>query len=368
MDHFKFTWKHRFLCIFTIAGVALAQFGCGGKRSGGASTEASRNVSLKLVSSYNKDLPIIGESVVRFAERARLASAGSVDVRIFDPGELVPAMEVLDAVSAGKVEAGYSASGFWMGKLPASPLFSAVPFGPGLGEYLAWFHHGNGMKLYQQMYDDAGLNVKVFVLTLLPPETSGWFKKEIASVDDLKGLKMRFFGLGGDVMEKLGVSVEAMAGGEIFPALEKGVLDATEFSMPVIDANLQFHKLADYNYFPGWHQQTTALELLINKDTWNSLSASQQAVIELSCRDCVVQTIADGEAAQSAVLDRNATELGVHNQTWPPELLAAFRDAWDEVVTEQCAEDPFFKQVWDDLSAFRVDYGKWKRLGYLSDE
>lgn len=323
---------------------------------------------MKLVSSYNRDLPIIGDSVVRFADQAKKASAGSLQVRVFDPGELVPAMEVLDAVSAGKVEAGYAAAGFWMGKLPASPLFSAVPFGPELGEYLAWFYDGNGMQLYQEMYDDAGLNVKVFILTILPPETSGWFKKKITTPADLQGLKMRFFGLGGDVMEKLGVSVEAMAGGEIFPALEKGVLDATEFSMPVIDANLQFHKLADYNYFPGWHQQTTALELLINMETWNELSPSQQAIIELACRDCVLQSIAQGEAAQARVIERNASELDVKNEVWSPELLAAFKEAWEEVVAEQCASDPFFKRVWEDLAAFRVDYRKWKRLGYLNDE
>ncbi|MGK0186086.1 MAG: TRAP-type mannitol/chloroaromatic compound transport system substrate-binding protein [Verrucomicrobiales bacterium] len=354
----------------SIAIVAMAGClsSCGGKSGGGASAESSRKVSLKLVSSYNKDLPIIGDSVVRFAGQAEKASGGSLQVRIFDPGELVPAMEVLDAVSAGKVEAGYAAAGFWMGKLPASPLFSAVPFGPELGEYLAWFYQGNGMQLYQEMYDDAGLNVKVFILTILPPETSGWFKKKIEIPADLQGLKMRFFGLGGDVMEKLGVSVEAMPGGEIFPALEKGVLDATEFSMPVIDANLQFHKLADYNYFPGWHQQTTALELLINGDTWKELSASQQAIIELACRDCVLQSIASGEASQSSVIKHNAAKLGVHNETWPPELLATFKGAWEEVVTEQCASDPFFKRVWDDLSAFRADYREWKKLGYLDEE
>ena len=353
---------------FTLMALLLGLCACGGKRGGEGTAGSSKRVSLKLVSSYNKDLPIIGEGVVRFAEKAKLASSGSINVRIFEPGELVPAMEVLDAVAAGKVEAGYSASGFWMGKMPASPLFSAVPFGPGLGEYLAWFYHGNGMDLYQEMYDRAGMNVKVFILTVLPPETSGWFKKEIADVADLKGMKMRFFGLGGNVMEHLGVAVEAMPAGEIFPALEKGVIDATEYSMPVIDANLRFHKLASYNYFPGWHQQTTALELLINKDVWSELSDSQRAVIEMTCRDCVLQSVADGEASQSAAIARNAKEFGVHNKTWPPEVLEAFRRAWDKVVEEQCSKDAFFKQVWDDLQAFRKDYRGWERLGYLNGD
>ena len=366
MGNAYFNFMRSIIRLVFVTVVTLGLCGCGEKRGREAGTDSSRSVSLKLVSSYNKDLPIIGEGVVRFAERAKLASGGSLDVRIFEPGELVPAMEVLDAVAAGKVEAGYCAAGFWMGKLPAGPLFSAVPFGPGLGEYLAWFYHGNGMELYQEMYDRAGLNVKVIILTVLPPETSGWFKKEITGVEDLRGLKMRIFGLGGDVMEELGVAVEAMPGAEIFPALEKGVLDATEYSMPVIDANLQFHKLANYNYFPGWHQQTTALELLINKDAWKSLSDSQRAVIELACRDGVLQSIADGEASQASAIDRNASEYGVQNKTWPPEVLSAFRAAWDKVVAEQCANDAFFKRVWEDLQAFRADYRGWERLGYLN--
>ena len=342
--------------------------GCGGGNQdsvGGADKE----VKLKLVSFYPEDLPIIGETLVRFKERVGTASSGSIGVRVFEPGELVQGSEILDAVSSGKVDAGYSASGFWMGKMPAAPLFSSVPFGPGLGEYLAWFYEGNGMDLYQEMYDEAGFNVKVLILAMLPPETSGWFAKEIETVEDLNGLKMRFFGLGGSVVEKLGVSVSSdISSPEIYPALEKKILDATEYSMPVIDESLQLYKLVKYNYYPGWHQQTTALELIINKDVWNSLSTAQQAVIEMACRDGVTFSAARGDGAQSAVMQRNEEEHGVINKQWPPELLAAFEEKWAEIVSEQSAADPYFKKVWDDLQQFRAEYRQWHRLGYLKED
>ena len=156
---------------------------------------------------------------------------------------------------------------------------------------------------------------------------------------------MRFFGLGGLVMQKMGVSVNILPGGEIFPAIEKKVIDATEFSMPVIDENMGFHKLAKYNYFPGWHQQASAFELLINKNVWNSLSSTQQIVIEMACRDNIVYSIATGEASQAADLQRNELKHEVETLSWPPEIIEAYREKWLEVVNEQSAADSFFKKV-----------------------
>jgi TRAP-type mannitol/chloroaromatic compound transport system substrate-binding protein len=166
-------------------------------------------------------------------------------------------------------------------------------------------------------------------------------------------------------MQKLGVSVNILPGGEIFPALEKKVIDATEFSMPVIDENMGFHKLAKYNYFPGWHQQATAFELLINKDVWNNLSSTQQVIIEMACRDTIVHSIATGEASQAAVLQRNELEHGVEILDWQPEIMEAYREKWLEVVDEQSAADPFFKKVWDDFSDFRKQYATWGSKAYL---
>ena len=329
--------------------------------SGESTTVKKQN--LRLVSQQNLATPIVGEQLVWLADNINEMAAGSLQIKVYGPDKLVGAMEVLDAVSSGKVELGYSASGFWMGKIPAAPLFCSVPFGPDAAEYLSWFFYGNGMKLYQEMYDTHNFNVKVLLCGLIPPESSGWFANEIKSLDDLQGLKMRFFGLGGDIMKKYGVAVRLLPPGEIYPALEKGVIDATEFSMPSIDEQLGFYKIAKYNYFPGWHQQATTFELLINKDIWNSLAPSQQAIIENAALANMIKGIAVGEGSQGPAMKRNV-ERGVHQVSWSPEIIEQFRNTWHEVVAEKVEEDPYFKKVWEDLEAFRADYKEWSSRAY----
>jgi TRAP-type mannitol/chloroaromatic compound transport system substrate-binding protein len=201
--------------------------------------------------------------------------------------------------------------------------------------------------------------------SVLSPETSGWFHKPINSVADLKGLRMRFFGLGGKTMEKLGASVSLLPAGEIFPALEKKALDATEFSMPAIDQRLGFYKIAKYNYFPGWHQQATILELLINKDTWNSMSDTQRALIKMATMANLTNTLAHTEAIQGAVIRENVENRGVKNMYWSDEMLATFKKSWEEVAVELSAKNPQFKKTYDDLQAFRKDYAYWSKLGFL---
>ncbi len=242
--------------------------------------QAADRVLLKTPIAFGSHLPALGTPIKWVSEQLPVMSDGSVKMKIYEPGKLVGAKEILDAVSSGKVNSGYATAGYWQGKMPAAALFSAVPFGPEAGEYMAWLYYGNGMNLYQEMYDTNGFNVKVIPCAIISPETSGWFKKEINTPEDLKGLNMRFFGLGASVMEKLGVSTSQLPGGEIFGALEKGAIDATEFSQPAIDKLLGLHKIAKYNYFPGWHQQATVFELLVNKDAWGKMSKGQQAIVE----------------------------------------------------------------------------------------
>lgn len=326
----------------------------------------AKNLMLKTQSIYPTALPVLGDTMVWFSDQMKAASDGELVFKYFNPGKLVPGMEILESVSKGRIQAGYASAGFWAGKLPGAVLFGSVPFGPEAPEYLAWMFKGNGMKLYQEMYDNAGFNVKAFPLGVLSPETSGWFAKEIKTVDDLKGLKMRFFGLGGKVMQKLGVSVTLLPPAEIFPALEKGAIDATEFSMPSIDKNLGFYKVAKYNYYPGWHQQATFLELLINKDVWeNKMTPAQRAMVELGVRASMMNSLAIAEGTQGPVIKENAEKRGVKNMYWSDDMLATFKSAWKEVHEEQSAKDAFFKKVWDDLSAFRAEYAYWNKLGFL---
>ncbi|MGD9125435.1 MAG: TRAP transporter substrate-binding protein [Desulfarculaceae bacterium] len=327
----------------------------------------AKKVLLKTQSIYSLATPILGDTSLWFSKQVQKASGGELIFKIYDPGKLVPGMEILESVSKGRIQAGYASAGFWAGKLPAGRLFGSVPFGPEAPEYVAWMFAGNGMKLYQEMYDKAGYKVKAFPIVLLAPETSGWFAKEIKTMDDLKGLKMRFFGLGGAVMQKLGVNVTLLPPAEIFPALEKRAIDATEYSMPVIDKKLGFYKIVKYNYYPGWHQQATFLELLINKDVWDKkLSDSQKALVELSAKATLLQSLARGEALQGDVIKENASKRGVKNMYWSPEMMKAFKKAWEEVRKEQEAKDPFFKKVWDDLSAFRKNYAFWSSYGFMT--
>lgn len=321
-------------------------------------------ILLKAPTYYNTSLPGLGSPAKYVADNVALLSGGSLKVKVYEPGKLVNSKEILDAVSTGKVQAGFATPGNWGGKIPAARLFSAVPFGPEAPEYVSWFYYGNGNKLHQELYDSAGLNVKTQLCGIIAPETSGWFNKEIKTAEDLKGLKMRFFGLGALVMEKLGVSTVGLPGGEIFPALEKGAIDATEFSMPAIDKRIGLSKIMKYNYFPGWHQQATTIEMLINKDVWNKMSETQQAVIEHMCKSTTLNSLAEGEAIQSDVMKENIAN-GVTNKYWSPEMLDTFKAKWEEVVAEQEAADPNFKKIWADLQAFRESYDLWEANAFL---
>ena len=329
-----------------------------------APAQAADKLLLKTPIAFGSHLPALGTPIVWVADQLKTVSDGNVKMKIYEPGKLVSPKEILDAVSSGKVNSGYSTAGYWQGKMPAAALFSAVPFGPEAGEYMAWLYYGNGMSLYQEMYDTAGYNVKVLPCAIISPETSGWFSKPIEKPEDLKGLNMRFFGLGADVMEKLGVGTVQLPGGEIFGALEKGAIDASEFSQPAIDQRLGFHKIVKYNYFPGWHQQATVFELLINKDTWGKMSKGQQALVETTCKASMTNAIAEGEAMQFPVMEK-AKENGVQIRYWNDTMLSTFKSTWDEVVAEKTAADPFFKKVWDDMSTFRTGYDLWEANAFL---
>jgi len=318
----------------------------------------------EMTSGYSANLPILGTASVAFVEKVNGISE-SVEFEHFNPGELVPALEMLDAVSNGSVDAAYSTSGYWQGKMPAAGLFAAVPFGPEPGEMLAWMLYDDGMTLFQRLYDENGYNVKVLLCGMYAPETSGWFKQEITSLDDLKGLNMRFFGLGAEVMQKLGVSTSLLAGGDIFPALERGAIDASEFSMPIVDANLGFYNIAKYNYFPGWHQPATMFELLINKDRWETLDERSQKQIEIACMANLADNFAEGEAKNFPAMVENVEEHGVNIKQWDQEFLDAFEAAWLEVAQELAAEDEYFAEVWADLEEFREGYKTWFNNIYL---
>lgn len=319
-------------------------------------------VKWKLSSAYPSTMPQIGTLAVRLVEQLTAVSAGNFQVRFYEPGALVPALEAFEAISKSALEAGWSTPGYWAGKVPALQLFSAVPFGMRSDEYMAWYYFGGGKALFEEIYHRH--NIHSVMCGMIAPEASGWFKREIKTVDDFKGLKIRFFGLGGKVLEKLGASTQLLASGDIFPALELGTIDATEFSMPAIDINLGFYQAADHYYFPGWHQQSTFFDLMINLDEWNKLTDTQRAQLESVCGDNIRYSIAQGEAIQSQAL-KTMREKGVKIHKWSPEILSALKAAWQDVIVEESAKNADFKRVHDSFAAFREAHKDWRSLGYL---
>jgi len=322
---------------------------------------------LEMTSAFGKSLPILGTAATDFVSKINSISS-DVEFEHFDPGKLVPTLEALDAVSSGSVDAAFATSGYWQGKMNSASLFAAVPFGPEAGEFMGWILYDDGAALWQEMYDTNGYNVVATPCGVIAPETSGWFRKEINSVEDLKGLNMRFFGLGAKVMQKLGVSTSLLGAKDIFPALERGAIDATEFSMPRIDARLGFHKIAKYNYFPGWHQPSTLFELLINRDVYEGLSETAKSQIEVACLANIMTNYAEGEATNYAAMVSNVEDNGVKLMQWSPEILTTYETTWNEVVKELAADDPFFQKVWSDLQDYRKGYSVWAKSIYLPRE
>ena len=316
-----------------------------------------------MASAVSSSVPILGATAKGLTEKIAAISGGDFVIKFYEPGALVPPLEMFDAVAKGSIEAAWAPPAFWAGKIRAAPLFSAMPFGPSAGEYLAWVYHGGGQELWREIL--ARHDIYSVFCSLEAPEASGWFREEITSVDDLEGLKMRFLGLGAlDDARSSASRPSCCRPADVYPALERGVIDATELSMPAVDLSLGFHDIAKHYYFPGWHQPATLVDLMINLPRWQELSDTHQAQIEVACRASIVDNLALAEASQFKAL-KELQAKGVQLHRWPPEMLAAFEAAWQEVAAEQAAEDADFKRAWDSLQAFRADYKIWKDLGYL---
>lgn len=330
----------------------------------GVSLANDKPVRWKMQSWFPTKLPHVGTQAVDISKKIKAVSGGNVQIQVFEPGALIPPTECFDAVSNGAVNVCWGVSGYYYGKHPELAIFSAVPFGPKWPEMLAYFYYGGGKEQYEEIY--ARNNIKGIMCGGTVAEASGWFRKEINSVEDFNGMKMRIFGLGAKVLEKLGVSAQLIPAGDIFPALELGTIDAAEFAMPSVDLQLGFHQVAKHYYFPGWHQPATLYEIIINMDKWKALSKTQQAQVEIMCGDNVRQAIAEGEARQAVAL-KAITAKGVMTHEWSPEIIDAFRQAWDQVVIEESEKYPEFKKVYDHYAAFRKEYKVWDQLSSVKD-
>lgn len=341
------------------------------KQTATASSKAAADRSLarpqirwRMASTYPSHVVILGSMGKRVARLVREISGGRFVLRFYEPGALTPPFEIFDAVAYGAIEAGWSTPGYWAGREPALQLFASVPFGPRAEEYLAWFDHGGGREIFEEIYHRHGIHS--LICGVSPPEAGGWFKRPITKPEDFRGLKIRYFGLGGKVLEKLGASVQLLAGGDIFPALELGTIDATEYSVPAVDLNMGFYQAAKHYYFPGWHQQSTFFELLVNLKKWQGLPAADKAILQAACSANIRESLSEGEALQVAAIEKLKAKGVVFHQ-WPSAVLTALRQAWDEVAEELAAEDADFARAWKSLNAFRARSRTWRQLGYLPE-
>jgi TRAP-type mannitol/chloroaromatic compound transport system substrate-binding protein len=329
---------------------------------GSGGSVAATATRWRLPLAFGTNLPALGDNPVWVADQIGRASAGQLQLEVFDPGEIVPAFSIVDAVKNGKVPAGYTWLGYDQGRISASVLFGAVPFGFEPWAFAAWWYEEGGWALAREIY--APLGVQPILCGMIGPETAGWFRRPIESLDDLDGLKIRFAGLGGKVLQRLGASITMLPGGEIFQALEKGAIDATEYSLPVVDEKLGFDRVAKINYFPGWHQPFTAAHLVVNDAAWQALAEPERALVELACTAGVIRNLARAEALQGAVL-AGFPAKGVRALSLSPEILDQLKQVSDEVLAEEARRDPDFARVLASQREFAAQYAHWKSIAYL---
>lgn len=320
---------------------------------------SGRKYQWKMVTTWPPGFPVIGDACQLFADVVKAMSGGRMEIKVYGGGELVPALETFDAVGKGIAEVGSGSGYYWAGKVPAAQFFSAVPFGMNAQQLNAWILCGGGLALWEELYRDFNLIPMVGGNTGV--QMGGWFNKEINSVADLKGLKMRIPGLGGKVLEKAGGSPVLLAGGEIYTSLELGVIDATEWLSPFHDYAMGFYEIARYYYAPGWHETGTALELIFNKKMFEELPADLQAILRSAAHHSNIWLLSQMET-------KNAETLGLLRQKnivfkqFPQDVIDQFKKLTVEVIDQMVSSDPRSQKIYASYNEFRKKAFNWAQL------
>ena len=307
-------------------------------------------VQWKMVTTWPKNFPGLGSAAETFARLVAEMSNGRMKVHVYGAGELVPAFEVFDAVSQGVADAGHGAAYYWKGKIPASVFFTAVPFGMTAQEMNGWFHYGGGLELWRELY--APFNLVPFSGGSTGVQMAGWFNKEVNTVDDLKGLKMRIPGLAGEVFTRAGGSSVRISGGELYTSLETGVIDAAEWVGPFNDLTLGLHQVAKYYYYPGWHEPGAMLELIVNANALAALPDDLQAIVSAAARAANQDMLDEFTARNNAALQELVEVHGVELRRLPDEVLLALAKASEEVLAELVAQDSMAAKINQSYTSF----------------
>lgn len=314
-------------------------------------------VKWKMVTTWPKNFPGLGTGANYLADLITRMSGGRIEVKVYGAKELVPAFEVFGAVSQGTAQMGHGASYYWKGKSEAAQFFSAVPFGLTADEMNAWLYHGGGMALWRETYAPFGLVPLASGNTGV--QMAGWFNREINSLDDLKGLKMRIPGLGGEVLARAGGIPVSLPGGELFTSLQSGAIDATEWVGPYNDLAFGLYKAAKYYYYPGWHEPGTTLECMVNRQAFEALPEDLQAIVTTAARaanqDMFTEYVARNNQALQTLVDEHRVEL----RPLPDDVLQHLKRLSDEVVAEIAAKDALSQRVYDSFQTFRQQVMAW---------
>ncbi|GEN22733.1 C4-dicarboxylate ABC transporter [Halomonas cupida] len=313
--------------------------------------QAQDTYEWKLVTSWPKNFPGVGQGPERLAQLVEEMSDGRLTIEVFGAGQLVPGFEVFDAVSEGTAQIGHSASYYWKGKAPAAQFFAAVPFGMNAQEMNAWLHYGGGLELWNELYDEFG--VEVMAAGASGVQMGGWYNREINSVADLEGLKMRMPGLGGEVMSQMGVAIVNMPGGEIFTSLQSGAIDATEWIGPYNDLAFGLHQAAEYYYYPGWHEPTVMFEAIVNDEAWGELPADLQAILRSAIRDVNQDVLDEYTARNNDALATLINEHEVQLRPLPDDVLAEAKRISAEVVQELADSSELAGRIYESYSDFQ---------------
>ena len=324
------------------------------------STDIEETFNWRLVTSWPKNYPGLGMAPERIADLVEEMSDGQMKITVYGAEEQVPAFGVFDAVSSGSHQMGHSGGYFWKGKVPAAQFFTSVPFGLTADEINAWVNRGGGLELWREIY--APFNIYPIPAGNTGTQMFGWFNKEINSLEDIKGLKMRIPGIGGEVLKEAGGIPVTLPGGELFTALQTGVIDATEWVGPYNDLTFGFHQAAKYYYYPGWHEPGPMLELLINMDAWNSLPKHLQVIIETASK-AVNQDMLDEYLAKN---NQALTELvevhGVELRRLPDDVIEEFREISNSILDDLAKEDETISKVYRSYLDFKNNVSAYHKI------
>ncbi|HET6604753.1 MAG TPA: TRAP transporter substrate-binding protein [Xanthomonadaceae bacterium] len=343
--------RRQWLAAAATAAAAAGLAACGREQGAPGEAEDGRPREWKMVTAWPTNFPGLGTGAALLGELITRASGGRVTVKVYGGGELVPAFEVFDAVSRGTVQLGHSAAYYWKGKATAAPFFCAVPFGLNAQEMNGWLRHGGGMELWRELY--AQFDLVPFAAGNTGVQMAGWFNRQIRSLSDLQGLKMRMPGLGGEVIARLGATPVNLPGAELFTALQSGAIDATEWVGPYNDLAFGLHKVARYCYYPGWQEPGPTLECMVHKPDFDALPEDLKAILEACCGMVNDAMLAEYTARNQQALVTLREEHKVDFRPLPKPVLAALKRATDEVLEAAAAGDPFTARVYESFKAFR---------------